>query len=167
MIFDPQLLEQLEMVETIPWAGTCYRHMFANYPPDRENTAGARWNPSGCAAIYCSLESETAIAEADYYISLQPLRPSCKRTLYTLNARLKNVAILTDWALLNEMGVTPKLFNGNLYHATQLVGGGMERLGRDGILVPSARRNGANLVIFPQNQDQDYLFEPTSFSDCG
>lgn len=49
--------------------------MFGDYPPDAENTRGARWNPAGVAAIYTSLTREGVLAEAEHQIAIQPIRP--------------------------------------------------------------------------------------------
>jgi len=43
--------------------------------------------------------------------------------------------------------------------ACQMIGGAVEWLGHDGLLVPSARSEGTNLVIFPNKQTPDYRFE--------
>jgi hypothetical protein len=69
MIYEPQFLDFLQEQEGGNWDGEVFRHMFADYPPHRENTGGARWNPSGVAAIYTSLKRATALAESEYQIS--------------------------------------------------------------------------------------------------
>jgi len=85
MIYPPEMLDILQSAAVFSWEGTVYRHMFASQPPTRANTGGARWNEQNLAAIYTSLERETALAEAEYYISLQPLRPRARRTLFTIH----------------------------------------------------------------------------------
>ena len=42
----------LEQVSPERFAGVVYRVMINDYPPDKENTVGARWNPKDTAAIY-------------------------------------------------------------------------------------------------------------------
>ena len=44
------------------------------------NTRGARWNPPGLAAIYTSEERDTAIAEGQHAIDMQPLRRAIVNT---------------------------------------------------------------------------------------
>lgn len=133
--------------------------MFDPFPPERVNIRGARWNPPETPAIYTSLERTTALAEADYYIDLQPLRPRATRTIYTLSIALQSVLTLTDWSLLHAFGITEQTFSSQEYSATQIVGGAAEWLKHDGILVPSARAFGTNLVIFPNQQVATYRFE--------
>lgn len=64
MICAPEMLDLLQAAVRSVWKRTVYRHMFGAYPPDRSNTAGARWNGPPLAAIYTSRERETALAEA-------------------------------------------------------------------------------------------------------
>ncbi len=96
MIYPPEMLDILQSAVMSAFEGVVYRHMFADYPPSLSNTAGARWNPPLVPAIYTSRERETSLAEAEYAIATQPLRPKAKRTLYTLRVALKNVVDLTD-----------------------------------------------------------------------
>jgi RES domain-containing protein len=63
--YPPELLDRLQALTPAPWSGQVFRHMFGSYPPDAENTRGARWNPPGVAAIYTSLTREGALAEAE------------------------------------------------------------------------------------------------------
>jgi RES domain-containing protein len=129
--------------------------MFADYPPFTINTRGARWNPPGVGAIYTSLERESAIAEAEYRISLEPFRPRAKRTLYELRIELESALDLTSKELLVAVGVTDEELGALDFTACQLVGGAVAWLEHDGLLVPSARHGGVNLVIFPTAQDPE------------
>lgn len=73
MLYPPELLDRLQAITPAPWAGQAFRHMFGDYPPDAENTRGARWNPPGVAAIYTSLARDGALAEAEHQIAVQPI----------------------------------------------------------------------------------------------
>jgi RES domain-containing protein len=159
VIYDRLIVEALGTASFAPWSGTVFRHMFAGFPPERENRSGARWNPPDTPAIYTSLTRETAIAEADYYIKLQPLRPKAARELYRLDISLNSVIDLSDWTQLANFGVNRKLFSSGDYSECQQVGGAVEWLGHDGLLVPSARTKGINLVIFPNCQTAEYKFQ--------
>lgn len=66
MVYPPLLLDRLQAAAANPWQGRAFRHMFADYPPDAENTRGARWNPAEVAAIYTSLTRDGVIAEAEH-----------------------------------------------------------------------------------------------------
>ena len=109
MIYPPEMLDTLQSAAASAWTGTVYRHMFGSHPPARSNTTGARWNAALVGAIYTSCERETALAEAEYYISLQPLRPRAKRTLYTVRISLENVIDLTVPGFLSRLGITDEI----------------------------------------------------------
>lgn len=147
--FDEHLLECLSRISPQKWEGDVYRHMFANFPPDQENTSGARWNSPEVPAIYTSLSREVVIAEADYQISMQPRRPRARRTIYKIGVCLANVLDISSGDTLRVLGLEELPSEVMDLRQCQLVGSSAERLGHDGILVPSARAAGLNLVIYP------------------
>jgi len=162
VIYEPALLDRLEQLGSDEWEGVVWRHMFGSYPPSRQNTGGARWNPREVAAIYTSLDRDTALAEAVYRISLEPFRPKVKRTFYRIKLRLQRVVDLTDRSVLAKLGVTQTELAADLSPICRKVGGAVAWLGNDGLLVPSARAEGTNLVIYPGDDDDsadDYDFE--------
>jgi RES domain-containing protein len=153
------LLQLLERFESRVWEGTAWRHMFGDNPPTRQNQLGARWNPPGLPAIYCSLDRDTALAEGDYAVAAQPLRPTVKRMIYKLHVRLEKVLDLSSQSVLRELGIAePELADVD-HAACQRVGGAVEWLEHDGLLVPSARSSGVNLVIFTRKQGAQADFE--------
>lgn len=158
MIYDQQTIAALEALQSVPWTGTVFRHMFGSFLPERENVSGARWNPPETPAIYTSLDRNTAIAEADFYINLQPLRPRARRNIYRIEVTLTSVLNLSDWNMLRSLGVERQTFDSSDYAGCQMVGGTAEWLGYDGILVPSARARGSNLIIFPNRRKPGYTF---------
>lgn len=159
MVFDPALLDRLQAIDPSPFEGIAFRHMFGDYPPDRENTRGARWNPTDVSAIYLSIERETAIAEGDHMIAVQPLRPRIRRTVYTVRLTLGSVLDLRGPGQLEALGVGPQELAGDDHSACRQVGGGVAWLGHDGLLVPSARSSGSNLVIYPDQRNPAAEFE--------
>ena len=56
------------------------------------------------------------------------------------------------------IGISERELTSLDHRVCQTVGGAFEWLGNDGLLVPSARADGANLVIFPNRQRSDYEF---------
>lgn len=158
MIYDRELLGRLDELRADRWEGAVFRHMFGDYPPERENQRGARWNPAETPAIYASLTREVALAEADFQISLQPVRPRAMRTIYTIRVVLSSVIDLSDRTRLTALGVSAEDLAALDHGACQRVGGAIAWLGHDGLLVPSARADGVNLVIFPNGQAADYEF---------
>ena len=165
MIYDRKTIEAVERLHSAPWQGVVFRHMFADFPPERENSRGARWNPPETPAIYSSLERETALAEAAYYIALQPIRPRARRRIYRLNVALSSVIDLSDWDQLVTLGLSRGSLQSIDHADCQIIGGAVEWLRHDGLLVPSGRSEGTNLVIFPNRQGPDYEFEVLDFEE--
>jgi RES domain-containing protein len=62
---------------------------------------------------------------------------------------------LTDPVLLEGLGVDRAALSRVDFTACQRVGGAAAFLGHDGILVPSGRHPGINLVVFISNQRSD------------
>jgi RES domain-containing protein len=146
-----------------PWKGTAFRVMLGEYPPDRENTQGARWNPPELAAIYTSLEAATAIAEVNYHLANQPrpIRRDVRKTLYELRIHLSAVLDITP-ALqkLEKLGLgRAQIFAADM-RISQEIGRLVAWLGFDGLIAPSGRADGTNLVIYPSRASIElYSFE--------
>lgn len=151
MVHDPDVLNLLESLQTESWSGTAYRHMFADLEPGRINYDGARWNPPGVGAIYCSLHRETALVEAEHRIAQQPMRPKAKRTLYMLSVQLGMVVDLRDKRHLAQAGITDVELTSVRFGPCQEIGRAVRFIGAHGLLVPSARGIAANLVIYPSD----------------
>lgn len=159
MIHDPELLDKLQELEPIPWEGRVFRYMFGNVDPGRANTRGARWNPPGVGAIYTALDRRTLLAELEYRLGLDVVRPRATPTLYAIHVSLFNVLDLSSPGQLQAIGMTEDEFRSVDYRACQKVGGAVAWLEHDGLLVPSARHLGTNLVIFPASEGPDSEFE--------
>lgn len=152
MVYPPEWLDRLQSAPEISWDGLVFRHMFGDIPPAKTNVAGARWNPPNVEAIYTSCEPETALAEAEYYLSLQPLRPKAKRVLYTIRLTLQSVLDLRDPGRVAHLGISSAALAGADVTECRRLGGAVAWLRYEGLLIPSARRDGGtNLVIYRQD----------------
>lgn len=149
MDHDSDLLNRLQDIEPSSWTGIAFRHVFGENDPLRENTRGARWNPPEVPAIYTSLSRDGALAEADFLLSLQTPRPRVNRTIYQVEVDLGSVVDLSDPRVLARLGVSAQALHEIDWSVCQPIGAGVEWLGNDGLIVPSARSVGRNLVIFP------------------
>lgn len=167
IIHDPALLDSLESLGASSYEATVWRHMFNDYPPELANTRGARWNPSGTAAIYTSTVRETALAEAQHAIDVQPLRPRPRRrVLYELHVSLAQVIDLTN-DRHRSIGLSDDDLSADDFEACQTVGGAVAWLGYDGLLVPSARADGTNVVVLVDALAADSHFERVGESELG
>lgn len=140
MQYDSELLRRLGALGARPWRGRVLRHAFETQPWGRANVRGARWNPRDVPALHTSLERRTGVAESDYYIAMQPVAPTVRRVIQTIEVSLSSVLDLTDLGLLAHLGIDGALLRSHPHSDCQRVDGATERLGHDGLLVPSARR---------------------------
>ncbi|MCA0307721.1 MAG: RES family NAD+ phosphorylase [Actinobacteria bacterium] len=156
---DARLIEALEHLPATPFAGTVWRHMFNDIPPDRVNTRGARWNPPGVAAIYASLERDTCIAEGQHAIDIQPLRPVAKRVVYECHLEADDVVDLTGNGILDRLGLSDPDVEDDDFTACQAIGEAAAWLGLGGVIVPSARAAGGNIVILVDANNRGPILE--------
>jgi RES domain-containing protein len=158
-IHDPTLLDAIEgLGEESLTDVTVWRHMFNDHEPELSNTGGARWNPAGLAAIYTSMERDTAIAEGQHAIDSQPLRPKARRYLYELRVSASK-ALRIEVSDIGSLGLVWEDLESADFAACQRVGAHAAFLGYDALIVPSARATGANLVIFVDQLAPDATFE--------
>jgi RES domain-containing protein len=157
--YPKSLLEQLGGLATHSFAGTVFRWTFEGFLPERPNTRGARWNPPGTTALYTGFSLDVVRAESEHLVSAQGIPPSRARQMHHLSVRLKRVLQLTDIRLLRRFEIDDATLRADDYSKCQLIGGAVERLGHDGLIIPSARGPANNLVIFPNNVPFGDYFE--------
>lgn len=164
MLTEREIRDLFGALRVDPWEGVVYRHMFAGLSPYRENTRGARWNPAGVSAIYSSLARDTALAEANYRLSLEsvPLRRDIKRTIYAMSVNLHAVVDLGSIEKLRTFEIDESEMQGESLQACQQLGNQVDWFGYDGLLVPSVRHLGQNLVIYPSHFRADCFLSITS-----
>lgn len=146
---DPDGLISARLADIQPrrWVGEVWRHTFGLSSPERTNLRGARWNPPSVEALYVSIDRETVVAEGDHLIASQPLRPSAARVIHRLHVTLEAVVDLTDPEVLASLGVLNEDLRSDDFRKCQAVGAAAAFLQLDGIVVPSARSPGHNIVI--------------------
>ena len=159
--FDPSLLDAIEQ-SVVEWSGMAYRQVFAGTDVLRANIRGSRWNPPDVEAVYCSLQSRTAAAEVDYLIARQPVPIPTPRVTHRLSVTLARVADLRNLAALASCDITSEMVTGEDLSTPQLVGGAADWLQCAGILIPSARDAGDNLVVFVNNMRPADAIDPVS-----
>jgi RES domain-containing protein len=132
--------------------------MFNDNAPELSNTRDARWNPPGVAAIYASEQRETAIAEGQHAIDSQPLRPKARRYVYELRVSASKVLRIREEDL-RSLGLSRSDLELPDFSACQRVGAHAAFLEYDALIVPSARADGRNIVIFVNELAADAVFE--------
>ena len=119
---------------------------------------GGRWNPPGrFDAVYTSLEADGAMAEVYHYLSRAPVFSSAEKVMYRIDARTNRTAVLDDPEQLRRRGLDPGQFQDVNPMLCQEIGSAAHLLEYDSLLVPSARWNCMNLVLFPDYIPLDSL----------
>jgi RES domain-containing protein len=155
VVLEKALIDKLQLLEPEPWSGPVYRHVLGNRDPLLPNTRGARWNPPGVDTLYSSIERATALAEGDYLIAVQPVPLRVRRVIHRLRVTLQSVIRLTDTGLLHQLGIDEIALTDPDHGTCRKVGHAAAWLEHDGLLVPSARAAGQNLIIFVNNTDAE------------
>jgi RES domain-containing protein len=145
------LIDRLSALPTENFEGVVYRATRKNLDPTTPSTAGGRWSPTdGPAVLYTSLEKDGALAEIAFHWSLftpQPTKPALVHSLRVHGNRTLRLLKTT----LTTLGVNSIDYESPNYLRTQEIGAAVAFIGCDGLLVPSARWQCENLILFSDN----------------
>jgi RES domain-containing protein len=109
----------------------------------------SRWCNGTFDALYTSFERDGAIAEAHVLLSVQPVFPSKIAFLvHSLRVRFEKSMHLAELPALAHLGVDIDRCQERDYVHTQEIADAAYFLGFDGLVVPSARWQCANAVLF-------------------
>lgn len=156
---DVSLLDALSGLPEIPFDGAFWRVVHGARSPIDGSKGAGRWNRRESEVLYCALEKDGALSEIYFHINrAQSVFPSrLSSTVHQMRARFDRTLDLTDMALLARLGVETARFQEILYEETQKVGEAIGFLGFEAMLVPNARHQSTNLVVFPMNCDLDMI----------
>ncbi len=158
-VHDPDLLDALDGIEPQPFAGPVWRVTWASRDPLVGGTGGGRWHPPNAfEALYTSLEHDGALAEIYHHLSRAPVFSSSHVTINKLGVSLERTIALPDVESLIPLGVDPADFRRGDQGRSREIGAAARFLDMEGLIVPSARWTGANVVLFLDRlQDRDAL----------
>jgi RES domain-containing protein len=147
---DRAILDALEAIDPVAFSGRVWRITRKGRAPMQGSVANGRWTPAAAVEVlYTSLERDGALAEIGYRLSLEPVWPSrLQHELHELEARTGRVLQFADVASLAPLGVDAARYETFDYAMTQAVAAAADFLELDGLLVPSARHDSHNLVLF-------------------
>ena len=163
---DTTLLESLEECAQRAFAGTVHRVVWADRDPLEGSSAPrGRWNrpDSGFEVLNTSLDAEGAAAEFEAFWSLFEQRPTRAALNWKLRVQLQRVVDL-DFEQLEDLGVQRAEYSNRQYSRTQQISDGLYYLGCEGLIVPSARHDGKNLVVYLHNLSRGCLVEEDELS---
>ena len=158
---DPDLLAHLESYREGPFEGGVHRVVWADRSPVQGSSgARGRWNSpdSQFEVLNTSFMSEGAKAEFEAFWSLFEQRPDRQALNWKLRVRLKR-AVELDFGSLETLRVAQSDYGGREYSRTQEISDVVNYLGYDGLIVPCARYECRNLIIFIQNLARDCMVE--------
>ena len=159
MIHDPELLEKISSFPSITFSDLVYRTTRNSLDPLAGSTRNGRWHRgSKCTALYTSLSPDGAMAEIAYHWSLLTPLPSKPVVLHKLKIRVDH-ALRLLMCDLNDLGINEDQFDNTLYERTQEIGTAISFMEFDGLIIPSARWECENLVVFEDNLSTDNVFE--------
>jgi RES domain-containing protein len=134
--------------------------------PLRGSSSGGRWDDGTFDVLYTSVAADGALAEIYFHLMRgQPVLPS-KMTfyLYGLQVRLRRLLRLLDLDALARLGVDTENYGSREYMRrheeyprTQDIAEAAHFLDFDGLLVPSGRWQGHNVVLFTDRVPPDAL----------
>ena len=134
--------------------------------PTECGSAGGRWDDTTFDVLYTSRTREGALAEMSFHIRRgQPVAPSRVRfSLHEVRVRLENALNLSGREALEELGLDMTTY-GQMsyvgrtaeYPRTQEIAEVAHFHGHDGLVVPSARSDATNVVVFCDRVSPDQL----------
>jgi RES domain-containing protein len=151
---DPDLLDALEALTAEAFEGEVWRIVRQGRDPLLGYPAGARWDPpGGFDVLYTALRADGARAEIYFHLNRAPVFPSGTTfLLHRIDVRTRRTLRLADLGALAALGVDVGRYAEVNYRQvptrTQEIGDAAFFLGFDGLIVPSARYAGDNLVLF-------------------
>lgn len=166
-IRDNTLLDALERLEQAPFSETVWRSVLEGRNPTGCWRAGGRWDDGSFDVLYTSAAREGAIEERRFHLVRgQPFPPSKVRyELFELHIRLAAVISFNDLEALQSIGMDTNGYGMASYvdkeieyPRSQEIAEACFFLGADGILIPSARHECQNLIVFCE-QDTEMEIE--------
>lgn len=165
---DPSLLDTLEALDPVQVDGPIWRVASKGRDPCQCSKGGGRWDDTTFDVLYTSMSREGAMAEMYFHLRRgQPIMPS--KPVYRLHEliyRANNLLDLTNSALLKSLGLDVSNFGklgyanrANEYRQSQQIGEAANYLGYDGIIVPNARWDISNVVVFCEQSTADLAID--------
>jgi RES domain len=155
---DIALLDALDKLPRLIIQQRVWRTVRDGRDPLEGSKSRGRWGHDAMETLYTSHVKEGSVAEIYSLLSAQPVFPSKPKWLtYEIKAELECVASLPTLPELAELGVDLDRYHLREYDRTQEIADAALFLGFTGMIVPSARWDCANLVIFTEKVDPDQL----------
>lgn len=147
---DDRLLDLVGAIEGTPYDGAMWRVVRTGRDVLDGSRGSGRWNTTEMSVLYGAAERDGAIAEIHFHLNRgQSVFPSrMSHDLFELSVEAKEALVLADMDQLEKLGVESGRYRELLYTRTQEIGAAAAFLGFDGLIVPSARWDCRNIILF-------------------
>ena len=145
---DLELLDAIDKLARAVFEGEVWRVVRESRDVLQASPVGARWDPGTFDVLYKSLDRDGALEEVYFHLSRQPVFPSIPFQIHRIRARARKILQLHEMHLLQQLGVDTNNYATMDYSRTQAIADAAFFLGFDGLIVPSARSQFLNLVLF-------------------
>jgi RES domain-containing protein len=147
---DDRLLDLVGAIAGQPFVGTMWRVVRRGRDVLDGSRGSGRWNTSEMSVLYGAAHRDGAIAEIHFHLNRgQSVFPSRMRhDVFELAVKAQQTLVLADMDQLRRLGVEDSRYRELLYTRTQEIGAAAAFLGFDGLIVPSARWNCQNIILF-------------------
>ena len=156
-IRDNALIDALEKIAPVVFSGPAWRVVRRGRDVLMGSAGGGRWDDGTFDVLYASQKADGAVAERYFHLSrglpVFPSRPVYH--LFELRVSMNRTLHLADLDAIARLGVDTSRYGAlsyadrtDEYPRTQDIGETALFVGFDGLIVPSARWDCANIVIF-------------------
>lgn len=148
-VHDRELLDSLEALDPIAFNGKVWRATWATRDPLTGSRAEGRWHSAGTfEALYTSLDADGSRAETYFHLSRAPVTSSSNLRLHRLRVATLRTLDLGKIEILQNLGVDQTIYGSMDWLRCQEIGAAAYFLEFDSLLVPSARWECLNLILF-------------------
>lgn len=154
---DNALIDALEAIEPVAFSGPVWRLVRDGRDPLQCSASGGRWDDGSFDVLYTSTSRTGVLEEMRFHLMRgQPVMPSRVRyRMFEVDLALERALQFLDLAAFGEVGLKTETFGrlpyqqkNDEYPRTQEIGEVAHFLDFDGLIVPSARSDTKNLVVF-------------------
>ncbi|MGY4752047.1 RES family NAD+ phosphorylase [Pannonibacter sp. Q-1] len=154
---DSALIDAIEALPPVRFEGTVWRVVRKGRSPADCARSGGRWDDGTFDVLYTSQQRDGAIAEMYFHLGRgQPVFPSkVEYGVHELDVKLDNALQLVDLGALQRLGLDTSRYGqlsydraSDEYPRSQDIAEAAHFLEFDGLIVPSARWDCMNVILF-------------------
>lgn len=163
---DLSLLDSIDAFDREVVSLEAWRVVRVGRDPLQGAPSRSRWCNETFDVLYTSLERDGAVAEVFSLLNSQPVFPTkIEARAHLVSVSLTRVLRLDGMESLAALGVEVSRFKERDYLRTQAIADAAHFLDFEGLIVPSARWNCSNLVIFSDRIVPDAISHKVSEAD--